>query len=75
MPTDRVFGRYPDLDCSPPVLRNMFKKTNVRQYVLWAIIVDAPFVYSSAVTLDDPVLTVASLTVMGIASVLAVWAY
>lgn len=75
MPTDRVFGRYPDLDCSPSVLRNMFKKTNVRQYVLWAIIVDAPFVYSSAVILDDPVLTVASLTVMGIASVLAVWAY
>ena len=50
-------------------------KDRVKQYAFWAIVIDSPLVYSGAVTLDDPVLTLASLAVLAGAGVMALWAY
>ena len=52
-----------------------FAKDRVKQYVFWAIAIDSPLIYLGAVTLDNPVLTIASLAVLGIAGALAIWAY
>lgn len=50
-------------------------KDRVKQYAFWAIVIDSPLIYVGAVTLDDPVLTLASLAVLGAAGALALWAY
>ena len=52
-----------------------FAKDRVKQYVFWAILLDSPLIYVGAVTLDNPVLTLASLAVLGAAGALALWAY
>ena len=52
-----------------------FTKDRVKQYAFWAIVVDSPLVYAGAVTLDDPVLTLASLAVLAGAGAMALWAY
>ena len=52
-----------------------FAKDRVKQYVFWAIAMDSPLIYVGAVTLDNPVLTLASLAVLGVAGALAIWAY
>ena len=52
-----------------------FSKDRVKQYVFWAIAIDSPLIYLGAVTLDNPVLTIASLAVLGVAGALAIWAY
>ncbi len=53
----------------------MFSKDRVKQYVFWAMVIDAPFIYISAVTLDNAAATIASLVVMGAASALAIWSH
>ena len=53
----------------------MLSKDRVKQYVLWAIVIDSPLIYIGAVTFDNPALTIASLAVMGVAAVVAAWAY
>ena len=53
----------------------MFDKDRVKQYVFWAIAIDSPLIYVGAVTLDNPVLTLASLAVLAVAGALALWAY
>ena len=53
----------------------MFDKDRVKQYVFWAIAIDSPLIYVGAVTLDNPLLTIASLAVLGVAGALALWAY
>ena len=50
-------------------------KDRVKQYSFWAIVIDSPILYAGAVTLDDPVVTLASLAVLGAAGALALWAY
>ena len=50
-------------------------KDKVKQYAFWAIVIDSPLVYAGAVTLDDPVLTLASLAVLAGAGAMALWAY
>ena len=52
-----------------------FAKDRVKQYAFWAIVIDSPVVYIGAVTLDDPVLTLASLAVLAGAGAMALWAY
>lgn len=52
-----------------------FAKDRVKQYAFWAIVIDSPLIYAGAVTLDDPVLTLASLAVLAGAGALALWAY
>ncbi len=50
-------------------------KDRVKQYAFWAIVIDSPVVYIGAVTLDDPVLTLASLAVLAGAGAMALWTY
>ena len=50
-------------------------KDRVRQYAFWAIVIDSPLLYAGAVALDDPVVTLASLAILGVAGALALWAY
>ncbi len=50
-------------------------KDKVKQYAFWAIVIDSPLIYLGAVTLDNPALTLVSLAILGIAGVLALWAY
>ena len=52
-----------------------FAKDRVKQYAFWAIAIDSPLIYLGAVTLDNAVLTLASLAVLGAAGALALWAY
>ena len=52
-----------------------FDKDRVKQYAFWAIAIDSPLIYLGAVTLDNAVLTLASLAVLGVAGALALWAY
>ena len=52
-----------------------FARDRVKQYAFWAIVIDSPLIYVGAVTLDNPVLTLASLAVLGAAGALALWAY
>lgn len=49
----------------------MIDKSKVRQIVLWAMLLDFPFLYVGAVSLNDPVLTAIGLGIMAAAALAA----
>lgn len=49
----------------------MIDKSKVRQIALWAMLLDFPFLYVGAVSLENPVLTAIGLGIMAAAVVAA----